>query len=150
MADQVLAYGPDYAFTHSEHKDLAMGIDRIHRVADMAGRLPATQVATEVRRLCEWLAAVLEPHMLWENTVLYRAVERVTGCGLPTRLMRFEHRQIQRGINALDGDARIFRDGVVTHEELCDIRSHLLGLEALLRAHIEREELAVLPMLDVG
>jgi iron-sulfur cluster repair protein YtfE (RIC family) len=144
MADVV---GAEYSFAKNEHAELRTGLDRIHVVADTVGRFAATDSAAAVRGVREWLAVVLMPHAAWEDSIVYPEVERVTGTEWATKLMRFEHYQIERSAGVLDRDIEILLTGTLNHQQLCDIRGHLLGLEALLRAHIEREERFLLPML---
>jgi hemerythrin-like domain-containing protein len=61
--------------------------------------------------------------------------------------MRFEHQQIHAAAKALESAAHAFREHP-GNDQLCDVRAHLYGLEALLRAHIAREELFLLPVLQ--
>ena len=46
-----------------------------------------------------------------------------------------------------DDHTRLFEFGHIG-ADVASIRCHLFGLEALLRAHIEREERFMLPLLD--
>ena len=48
----------------------------------------------------------------------------------------------------MSGSTRTLLLGGAAAELLSDLRCHLLGLEALLRAHIEREERYLIPLLD--
>jgi hemerythrin-like domain-containing protein len=148
MPELASVIGAEYSFARHEHAELGAGLDEIHTVADAVGRLAATDAAHAVLGVRGWLATVLIPHAEWEDSVIYPEIERVTGTKWATKLMRFEHLQIERAGQLLDGDVELLRDGLLTHAQLCEIRAHLLGLEALLRAHIEREELFLLPVIE--
>lgn len=145
LADVV---GAEYHFARHEHSELAAGLERMHEVADTVGRLAATDAAHAVRGVQDWLATVLMPHAAWEDTTVYQEIDRIAGTRWATKLMRFEHRQIERTAHLLDGDVDLLREGVLTHSQLCEIRAHLLGLESMVRSHMEREELFLLPLID--
>jgi iron-sulfur cluster repair protein YtfE (RIC family) len=139
---------PDAAFARYEHKQLKAELDEIRTVAETVGRLGPTEVVRAVGRLREWLATTLGPHLTWEDVVVYPEIDRVAAAELATSLMRFEHHQIQRLGAILDSDIATLRAGPVTHEQVCEMRAHLLGLETMLRTHIEKEEALLLPYLD--
>ena len=61
--------------------------------------------------------------------------------------MRFEHQQIRAFVRHLEIDRETLSHET-THEELNELRGRLFGLEAVLRTHLEREELYLNPLLD--
>jgi iron-sulfur cluster repair protein YtfE (RIC family) len=142
--------GAEYSFARHEHAELRAGLAELHDIADVAGRVPATEAAAAIRRIRHWLAAVLVPHAAWEDSVIYPEIEEATGTKWATKLMRFEHFQIERSVQVLDQDILTLAEPVITHDQVCEIRSHILGLEAVLRAHIEREDLFLLPILQMS
>jgi iron-sulfur cluster repair protein YtfE (RIC family) len=139
---------PDAAFARYEHRQLKAELDEIHTTADAVGRLAPAEVVRAVSRVREWLATTLGPHVAWEDVVVYPEIDRVAASELATRLMHLEHLQIRRMGVVLESDIETLRTGAMTHEHVCEIRAHLLGLETMLRAHIEKEETLLLPYLD--
>ena len=102
-----------------------------------------------LRRISAWFTRTIQPHAAWEDAVAYPEIERMTHTDWSTKMMRFEHYQIQRAAAKLETDARLLQ-GSVSHDKLCEIRGHLLSLESMLRAHMEREEKFLLPLLADG
>jgi hemerythrin-like domain-containing protein len=135
-------------FARYEHTEIKAELDVIGTAADAVGRLSAYEAARAVSRVGAWLATGLGPHAAWEEAVVYAALDRAPETTWAATLMRFEHHQIERLGAVLDADAELLRSGPVSHETACDIRAHLVGLEALLRAHIEKEEAVLLPYVD--
>lgn len=135
-----------WAFTEHEHLDLARGINRIHDVACEIGRRPTPELSADVLRILGWLDGTLAPHMAWEEAWLYPEINARLGNPWATRAARFDHQQLREVVGRLHADQRLLS----SHEagdKLTEIRCHLFGLEALLRAHIEREERFLIPLL---
>ena len=137
------------AFTEHQHRELKRGIDHIHDLACQIEGWVTPDLAICVRDLLRWLDRELEPHVAWEESWLYPEIDAQTGSPWATRAARFDHHQIREAAARVRVDEDILLGGG-THELLSDLRCHLLGLEALLRAHIEREERYLIPLLDEG
>ena len=143
------AGGPQavWAYTEHEHRDLVRGINRIHDVACSIGRRPTPELSVQVLDVLGWLDSTLEPHIAWEEAWLYPEIDARIGTPWATRSARFDHRQIREMATRLHAD-----HGSLNRHEAGDayaeVRCHLFGLEALLRAHIEREERFLIPLLD--
>lgn len=138
----------DFAFARYEHAQLKAELDDIRTAADTVGRLSALDAANAVSRVRVWLATTLGPHAAWEDLVVYPEIDRATATTWATKLLRFEHRQIEDMGPVLEHDIELLRTGPVTHELVCDIRAHLLTLESLLRAHIRKEDELLQPEID--
>ena len=138
---------PARAFAEHEHRDLAPGINRLHDVACGIGRMATPDISIAVLDVLHWLDNVLEPHIAWEEGWLYPEVDARSGSGWATRAARFDHGQIRTLVARIreDRDALGRAERLDRHEEL---RCHLFALEALLRAHMEREERFLIPLLD--
>ena len=134
-------------FVEQEHREIAAGVDRILHVAELAGSLSSPDLRDALRDLLAWLERSLEPHISWEEQWLYPRLDEIADSTWPARLMSFEHQQIRRQIAVLDGDREALRHEP-THQRLVDLRGHLYALDALIRAHIEREDRFLLPILD--
>ena len=137
------------AFTEHEHRDLARGIDRIHDAGCTVGERPTPETLRLVREVIQWFHRELEPHLGWEESWLYPRIEQLTGTPWATRAARYDHGQVRELVERVTGDEiRGLRS--MTPVVAADLRCHLFSLEALLRAHIEREERLLQPVLVEG
>jgi iron-sulfur cluster repair protein YtfE (RIC family) len=136
-----------WAFTEHEHRELVRGLNRIHDVACDIGGSPRPEQSLKVLDVLHWLDGVLEPHMAWEETWLYPEIDVRTGTRWATRAARFDHQQIRDMARHLrvDEQALLLHEVIDGHGEL---RCHLFSIEALLRAHLEREERFLIPVLE--
>ena len=144
MADVV---GAELSFARNEHYELRAGVDAIHDTANELGWTSNQQTAAAIGRVRNWVQTVLVPHAAWEDAVVYPEIERRTQTEWSVKQARYEHYQIERAAGQLTADIDVLH-GPVTHEQACEIRSHLIALETLLRSHMEREELFLLPVID--
>lgn len=135
-----------WAFTEHEHRDLARGINRIHDVACEVGRRPTPELSVHVLGVLDWLEGTLEPHIAWEEAWLYPEIETRTATPLATLAARFDHRRIREMAERLRADQRVL-SGNGANGVKSESGSHLFELEALLRAHLDREERFLLPLL---
>lgn len=136
------------SFVEHEHEELAAGIDRIHDVACELTSLPADRMSARILSILQWVEGTLKPHMVWEETWLFPKVEDRASTPWIVNLIRFDHRQIARRAERLGSD-RVHLEHGPAHEASIDARCDLFSLEALLRAHVEREERFLLPLLDL-
>jgi hemerythrin-like domain-containing protein len=137
----------EHAFVENEHRELAAGLDHIHHVGTLVGSTPTRDLTYELLQLLSWIEKVLEPHALWEETVLYEKIDQLAGTGWATKLMRYEHQQIRLLVRRLERDRQTLLHET-THDELVELRGRLFALEGLIRAHLEREEVFLIPLLD--
>jgi hypothetical protein len=135
------------AFVDHEHRDLRPGIDRIHDVGASVGSLAAPDLSIVLLDVLDWFETIVEPHAAWEEGWLYPELDRLAGTPWATSLMRFEHHQIRRIVARLEGDRGRLRHEP-NHDESVALLADLFALEALMRAHVEREERCLLPLLD--
>jgi iron-sulfur cluster repair protein YtfE (RIC family) len=135
------------AVTQHEHHDLAWGVERMHDAGRCVGQLAGAGSVLQVRDVLAWFERELEPHLAWEETWLYPELDTVAGTPWATRAMRLDHAQVRAGMQRLRDDEL---DAVHDHTRAVDerIRCRLFALEALVRAHFEREEQLLLPLLD--
>jgi hypothetical protein len=136
-----------WAFAEHEHRDLIRGINRIHDVACEIGRRPAFELSTHIVGVLGWHDSVLAPHIRWEESWLYPQIDRLTGTPWATRSARFDHQQIREAATKVRMDERALAAAGGLDVQ-ADVRCHLFGLEALLRAHVEREERFLIPLLN--
>jgi len=136
-----------WAFAEHEHRDLVRGINRIHDVACEIGRRSTLELSVRVLGVLQWLDSTLEPHIAWEEAWLYPEIDARTGTPWATRAARFDHQQLRDMAARLRADQHLL-SGRSSGDQHAEARCHLFGLEALLRAHIEREERFLIPLLD--
>jgi iron-sulfur cluster repair protein YtfE (RIC family) len=136
---------PERDFVEHEHREFARDIDRIHGVGMLVGRHEELSIAA--LEVLHWVEAVLEPHAAWEDHWLYPEIDRRAGTAWATKLMSFEHLQIRDAAHALATSRARFHDAP-TNVGANDVRARLFALEAILRAHVAREERFLIPLLD--
>ena len=135
-----------WAFTEHEHRELVRGISRVHEVAcEIAGWVTPDQ-SVRVLGILDWLDREVEPHIAWEESWLYPEIDARTGTPWATRAARFDHGQIRDMAIKLRADQHILQSDRA-RERVPELRCHLFSLEALLRAHVEREERFLMPLL---
>jgi len=136
-----------WAFTEHEHRDLARGIDHIHEVACEIGRASTPELSVSVLHILHWLDHTLAPHIAWEEGWLYPEIDRRLGTPWATRAAAFDHQQLRVLAARLRVDQHQLSSRI-DGDKQPEIRCHLFSLEALLRAHIEREERFLIPLLE--
>ena len=136
-----------WAFTEHEHRDLARGINQVHDVACEIGRTSTIDLSVDLLRVLRWLDGTLAPHVAWEEAWLYPEIDRRLGTPWATRAATFDHQQVRVMAARLRADQHLLGSHKAG-DDLSEIRCHLFSLEALLRAHIDREERFLIPLLD--
>ncbi len=146
MADMHGAPGATWAFAEHEHRGLIKGIDRIHDAACEIDGWVTPDLAIRVRDVLRWLQREFQPHVAWEESWLYPEIDAQAGTPWATRSARFDHYQIREMAARVQADQEVILASAA-RERLPELRYHLFGLEALLRAHLEREERYLIPAL---
>lgn len=132
-------------FVAHEHAEMRRGVDRIHQVAVMRGTNDDLSVA--VIEVLHWVDTVLEPHARWEDRWLYPEIDERAGTPWATKLMSFEHQQIRDAAQSVAA-ARVRMRGMGSAAVVLELRGRLFALEAILRAHMAREERFLIAQLD--
>ena len=133
-------------FAEQEHQALAKGLNRVHELACAVGLESSRQVSSDVFDVLTWIDRTLEPHLAWEDRWLYPEIERRIGTAWATRSAVFDHGQVRACADRLRRDRSMLPPN--PHDARNVLRKDLFGLETLVRAHLEREELFLLPLLD--
>ena len=141
------SFSAERSFVDHEHRDLRPGIDRIHEVARSVGTMAAPDLSIVLLDVLDWVDKVVEPHAAWEDGWLYPEIDRRAGSPWATKTMRYEHHQIRAAASRLEADRDLLKHEP-NHDQACDLLGHLVALETLLRAHTEREERFLFPILD--
>ncbi len=133
-------------FAEHEHEELSAGIDRIHELAEELATLPVDQRADSIRKVLHWIDADLKPHMAWEESWLFPQIDARARTPWATRVIRFDHQQITAQAERLHAHSAC-GSHFPSHDAVT-LLADLSGLEALLRANVEREERFLLPLLE--
>jgi hemerythrin-like domain-containing protein len=149
MAEFLGGTTAEHEFAEQEHRDLAPALDRIHAVARTVGSIAPSDRSSALLDIVKWVQTVLQPHAAWEDAWLYPEIARRAGSPWATKLMTFEHLQIFEVARQLEADLDLLGRGP-SRDEMIEPRGHLFALEALLRAHIEREERFLIPLLETA
>jgi iron-sulfur cluster repair protein YtfE (RIC family) len=136
-----------WAFVEHEHRELLAGIDHIHEVADALATVPADRKSESVGKVLRWIDDSLKPHMAWEEAWICPQIADQPEAPLVTRLVRFDHRQISRQADRIKAHQPHLDHGP-SSETVVELFGDLLGLEALVRADLEREEHFLVPLLE--
>lgn len=148
MADLLTVTNAEHKFIQHEHMELGPGIEQMHELAARIGAIAPADLAKELLHFLRWFETALLPHAAWEDHVMYDRVDERAGTPWATRLMRFEHEQIKRVADELAEKAQPLLQGDMSHHEQTELRAQLFAIEALIRAHVEREEVFLFPLLE--
>jgi hemerythrin-like domain-containing protein len=150
MAESRDGMTAEHAFAEHEHRDLAPGLDRIHTIARAVGGLTSVDWSGAVLDVLDWVERVLRPHAAWEDAWLYPEIASRAGSPLATKVMTFEHQQILEIVRKVE----LYRERTggeqLIRGEMVELAGALFVLEGLLRAHIEREERFLIPLLETA
>ena len=135
------------AFALQEHRELMPGLDRLHEVGCAIGHVSSGDLAVSLHRVMVWLEGDLEGHAAWEESWLYPEIDERAGTPWATRTMRFEHHQIRAAVRKLAAEQAVLGHEL-TRAKAGELASHVFGLEAILRAHLDCEERVLLPLLE--
>ena len=135
-------------FVEHEHEELDAGIERLHELGEVLARLPVDQRTASIQRVLHWVDEEVKPHMAWEESWLFPQIDERARTPWATRLVRYDHRQIVAQAERLH--AHCAYGSAFPAPDSPTLMADLSGLEALLRANIEREEQLLLPLLDVA
>jgi hemerythrin-like domain-containing protein len=134
-------------FAAHEHRDLMPGIHRIHETGCLVGHVTVGDLAVAVHRVVSWADHELAEHAAWEEKWLYPELDRRAESCWATRMLRFEHQQIRDLVRRIDAE-EVLLAHELSRDDANKLRSDLFGLESLLRAHMEREEKVIAPVLE--
>jgi len=136
---------PERDFVAHEHQEMRRGLDRIHEAASLRGT--TADLSSAVLEVLAWVDTVLGPHAQWEDHWLYPEIDKRVGTHWATKLMSFEHQQIRDRAHGLAAARTRLRE-MGSSTAVLDVRGELFALEAILRAHLTREERFLIPLLD--
>lgn len=147
MTGQMIVEDGEGRFAAHEHRDLAVGLAYIGETIEGSGAFTSGELWARLHHTIGWLRHELRPHLAWEDTWLYPELDAIAGTPWATKLPRFEHRQIEAGIAALEVDSVRWL-GHSTPRIEAEMVAHLSAMRALIGAHVEREDRFLLPLLE--
>jgi iron-sulfur cluster repair protein YtfE (RIC family) len=106
-------------------------------------------LSTAALEILHWVDHVLEPHAQWEDRWLYPEIDERAGSPWATRLMTYEHQQIRDAAHAVAAARLALREHGST-ATVIELRGRLFALDAIVRAHMAREERFLIPLLDTS
>jgi heavy metal translocating P-type ATPase len=123
-----------------EHATLLPVIDRVSRLADRLGELPAMEMRTELASLNASLRDELLPHESKDDAQLYPRIAKMIGGEDPMASMSSTHREIHRLSRRLERLAAHLSDQGHDQATTQELRRTLYALDAILRLHFSQEE----------
>jgi hemerythrin-like domain-containing protein len=133
-------------FVDHEHEELRAAIDWVHEVTEGLTHLPVDQRSASIRRVLHWVDADLRTHMAWEEAWLFPETDDRARPLWATRLVRFDHRQIAAQAERLREHCEY--GSRLRSSDVSTLVADLAGFEALMRAHMDREERFLMPLLE--
>jgi iron-sulfur cluster repair protein YtfE (RIC family) len=133
-----------------EHRELLPRIERIRRVADSVGLVPAEVLRERIDEVHTFLAHELIPHARAEDAELYPVVARVMGAPEATATMRHDHLEVAGLMDELESIGPELSAPSLPLEVEHALRRILYGLYALVKVHFVEEEEIYLPLLDAN
>lgn len=101
--------------------------------------LKSTDRVTAIKQFLEFKSG-LERHIVWEEEILFPSFEKRFGhLGGPTEVMRWEHMEIRKFLEAI---------AATLAREDWDTEVEEVGLKAVLCSHNHKEENILYPMID--
>ena len=147
MTTMVRGDAAERSFVLHEHHELTRGLIAAHDLACDAPRIATPELTERLIHVMRWFDHTMRPHLAWEETWLYPEIERRAETTWLTRLLAADHAAMRTAADRLHADHdRLILGGA--HPAAIEIAGHLFALEALIRAHTEREERFILPLLE--
>ena len=133
-----------------EHRELLPKIERIRRVADSVGMVPAATLRERIAEVRAFLVHELIPHARAEDAELYPVVARLMGAPEATATMQHDHVEVAGLVDELEAVEPELLGSSLPLEVEQALRRILYGLYALVKVHFVEEEEIYLPLLDAG
>jgi len=134
-------------FVQEEHQRLRAGLAGLEQTIDDAHRLSRPELSDRIHRILQWVRRDVLPHAAWEDAWLYPQLDRGAGTPWATRVLRFEHAQINECAGHLEDAAQALRERW-SMELAFRVVSCISRLDALVSAHVAQEERFIQPLLD--
>ena len=143
-ATQMMGRDVVRSFTEHEHVEVRQGVDRLAELVAAFPTLPVDQRVLPLQRVLDWFDHTLRPHMAWEESWLFPQIDDRARTRWIACLARDDHQQIVAQADRLRTHLRV---SGIPSSMTTTVTLDLAGLEALIRANLEREERYLLPAL---
>lgn len=141
-----------HTYAEHDHREFSARLQRLHELAEstlgVGAPLTVERLRESIDHALEWVHDELMPHMAWEESALYPECDRRAGTGWATLMARHEHGQLRAVGRRLRDQRAAFGRPSLGQADRAAMAAELLAFEAVLRAHLERENWLVLPLLD--
>lgn len=131
-----------------EHRELVPHLRHIESAAVGAWRWDADVAARRLPPIVAFLRDQLIPHAEQEEAVLYPEIDRITG-GPTTATMTLDHVEIGARTDRLAASVETAIEDWDS-DVAADLSRQLASLAAIVVLHFEKEEEALLPLLDAA
>jgi hemerythrin-like domain-containing protein len=132
------------ALLAGEHEVLRRHVRTLHSVAESMWTEQPLALRRRLDAVMRFLREEALPHMEVEETITYVAVDRLPGAPDTGAAMALDHKAIRALVHEVDK----LTSGLPSKRKMANLQGALFGLEALLRLHIEKEEVLYLPKLS--
>jgi len=126
---------------HEHHVHLIAGVDAILATAQMVGTVPCEELRPHVLEARTFLDGTLLPHMEAAERAVYPRLESALSDAHALAPLRREHEEVRQLTAELGRLCDAHQDGVYRRGEALALRRVLYRIFALLRVHLEEEEM---------
>lgn len=131
-----------------EHARLRGPVGELREVGDLVGEAPSDEIRRRLAKLHGFLSHELLPHIVKEEQVLYRAIERVEGLRGAANTLRRDHAAIAGLVRELASVQDQIENEELGREAIRDLRRILYGMFTLITVHMGKDDEVCLPALD--
>jgi DNA-binding CsgD family transcriptional regulator len=124
------------------HRDVESVVAAVERTASMTLVLAPADLSRAVGLLGRSLGPKVAQHMAWEERHWFPVIDQETGTRWVSQQLRWQHGQLDRAIDDVERRGRgVHADA--SREQTNELLQALLGLHAILHAHMAQEETVV-------
>lgn len=124
------------------HRDVESVVAAVERTASMTLILAPADLSRAVGLLGRSLGPKVAQHMAWEERHWFPAVDQATGTRWISQQLRWQHGHLERAIDDVERRGRAVHADA-SREQTNDLLRRLLGLHAILHAHMAQEETVI-------
>jgi hypothetical protein len=126
---------------HQHHAHMIPRVDALLDTARMVGSVPCEELRTHVLEARAFVVGTLLPHMEAAEAAVYPRLESALSDVNALAPLRREHREVRRLAAELDRLCATRTEGSYRRGEALALRRALYRLHALLRVHLDEEEM---------
>ena len=134
-------------FFTEEHRRIRVGLALLEETLGDMHRLDRVETVERMTRILAWLRRDLLPHASWEEAWLYERLDRAAGSPWASRMLRWEHQEVRDLAILLEREFGEISQHWSSRVAF-DLTAALARMDAILVAHLWKEEDVILPLLD--